>query len=395
MIHLTVTTLVFGLLISGPVGFAQSGTWQPKADLPTARLGLAACAVNGKIYAMGGYAAAGEPGLKTVEAYDPATDTWTQKADLPTGRRWLAASVVNGKIYAIGGFRNNATPGLPTVEMYDPATDTWTSKADLPTPRKFLTASVVDGLIYAMGGMSSGGGLAPLRTVEAYDPQTDAWTRKADLPTARIMLSSSVVNGKIYAMGGTVQSNPTLATVEEYNPATDTWIRKENLLSENAGISTSSVGGFIYAIGGAHTSSGPTSFYLDVYDVGKGVWTRSAARMRESRWALSTAVVGGRVYAIGGAHVASVPHPGVATVEEFNPAGQLEPLVLHSIQYNPEQFRITIRGSGTPQAAYSLYPTRDFRRWSPARSVFCDAKGGFIFEEPVRARYGFYSTVRP
>ncbi|MHC4540619.1 MAG: hypothetical protein ACYS74_12685 [Planctomycetota bacterium] len=32
-----------------------------------------------------------------------AADTWTQKADMPTARLGLATSVVDAKIYAIGG----------------------------------------------------------------------------------------------------------------------------------------------------------------------------------------------------------------------------------------------------------------------------------------------------
>lgn len=76
--------------------------------------------------------------------------TWTRKADLPTARWGLSASAVNGIIYAIGG--GNRSESLPTVEEYDPVTDAWTTKADMPTPRETLTTSVVNGMIYAIGG---------------------------------------------------------------------------------------------------------------------------------------------------------------------------------------------------------------------------------------------------
>ena len=33
----------------------------------------------------------------------PKRDSWTKKADMPTARMGLAAAVVGGKIYAIGG----------------------------------------------------------------------------------------------------------------------------------------------------------------------------------------------------------------------------------------------------------------------------------------------------
>jgi len=53
-----------------------------------------------------------------VEEYDPAMDTWTRKADMPTARSALSTSAVNGKIYAIGGYVGGGTP-LSTVEEYD------------------------------------------------------------------------------------------------------------------------------------------------------------------------------------------------------------------------------------------------------------------------------------
>ena len=61
---------------------------------------LSASEVNGKIYAIGGWA---NSPLSTVEAYDPVTDTWERKADVPTIIHKHATSVVNGKIYVIGG----------------------------------------------------------------------------------------------------------------------------------------------------------------------------------------------------------------------------------------------------------------------------------------------------
>ena len=46
--------------------------------------------------------------------------TWTRKIDMPTARLGLSANTVNGKIYAIGGGYNIEGPSLRTVEEYDP-----------------------------------------------------------------------------------------------------------------------------------------------------------------------------------------------------------------------------------------------------------------------------------
>ena len=82
-------------------------------------------------------------------------DTWTRKADMPTARNWFGTTAVNGKIYAIGGFGETSVGGLvvfSTVEAYDPATDTWTKKTDMPTARDVLSTIAVNGKIYAIGG---------------------------------------------------------------------------------------------------------------------------------------------------------------------------------------------------------------------------------------------------
>jgi len=145
----------------------STDTWRRKADMPTPRASVSTNAVNGRIYAIGGTPGYGQwnQGLSTVEEYDPATDTWTRKADMPTGRTYFSTCAVNGKIYAIGGMDSNH---LSSVEEYDPATDTWTKMADMPTARSGLATSAMNGKIYAIGGWVGSG--TPLSTVEEYDP---------------------------------------------------------------------------------------------------------------------------------------------------------------------------------------------------------------------------------
>lgn len=133
-------------------------TWAKKADMPTNRRDLTSAVVNDKIYVIGGRGGArNRRQLTTVEEYDPATNAWTQKADMLTERRDLSASVVDGIIYVIGGLgmkTQQTDVDIKTVEAYDPATDTWTQIADMPTARSALSTSVVNGQIYAIGGHS-------------------------------------------------------------------------------------------------------------------------------------------------------------------------------------------------------------------------------------------------
>ena len=38
-----------------------------------------------------------------TEVYDPVTDRWARVADLPTARSGITASVVGGRVYVLGG----------------------------------------------------------------------------------------------------------------------------------------------------------------------------------------------------------------------------------------------------------------------------------------------------
>jgi N-acetylneuraminic acid mutarotase len=192
--------------------------WTRKADMPTSRWGLSTCAVNGKIYAIGGCSASGA-GLVVVEEYDPGTDSWTRKANMSTPRGVFSTSTVNGIIYAIGGSRGQGGSAMSTVEAYDPTTNTWTQKASMPRARHFHSSSVLDGKIYVIGGCLDPYSSSPFSSVVTYDPATDRWTEAADMPTGRKFLATCAVEGKIYAMGGSAVPafNNSISTVEVYD----------------------------------------------------------------------------------------------------------------------------------------------------------------------------------
>ena len=240
-------------------------SWDTKASMPTARGALAAVAVNGKIYAIGGQYSDGSNiyYLSTNEEYDPSTDSWTTKASMPTARSVLAAAAVNGKIYAIGGYRPSSY--LSTNEEYDPSTDSWTTKASMPTARPYLAAAAVNGKIYAIGGHNG----SSLSTNEEYNPSTDSWTTKASMPTERYGLAAAAVNNKIYAIGGQNGSGY-LSTNEEYDPSIDSWTTKEPMPMARYYLAAATVNNKIYAIGGyndistneEYTPDGPTFYWF-------------------------------------------------------------------------------------------------------------------------------------
>jgi hypothetical protein len=215
---------------SGPCPFSPLGTveifnpqvtataefelaWMPRQSMTIARGSLAAVAVGGRIYAIGGYTLGGDA-VASMEFYDPSTNSWSARAPMSGPRAELAAAVINNTIYVLGG--NSATGGAPTiplatVEAYDTLTNSWTPKPSMLTARSFPAAAAVNGILYAIGGDGTG-------SVEAYDPATNAWTMKAPIPSGGGSHRAVALNGLIYAVGGLP------VTVKVYNPAFDSWV---------------------------------------------------------------------------------------------------------------------------------------------------------------------------
>jgi Kelch motif len=65
---------------------------------------LAAAVIDGRLYAIGGRIDGNySRNLSTNESYDPATDRWEQRAPMPTARSGIAAAVLHGRIFVFGG----------------------------------------------------------------------------------------------------------------------------------------------------------------------------------------------------------------------------------------------------------------------------------------------------
>jgi N-acetylneuraminic acid mutarotase len=65
---------------------------------------LAAAAIDGRLYAVGGRIDGNySRNLASNEAYDPATKRWEQRAPMPTARSGIAAAVLEGRAFVFGG----------------------------------------------------------------------------------------------------------------------------------------------------------------------------------------------------------------------------------------------------------------------------------------------------
>lgn len=76
--------------------------------------------------------------LSCGEMYDPNLDDWTPVPELRTNRCNAGVCALNGKLYIIGGSDPYGQKGLKNCDVFDPVTKVWTSCAPLNI-RKFIS----------------------------------------------------------------------------------------------------------------------------------------------------------------------------------------------------------------------------------------------------------------
>ena len=286
-------------------GFSYTGrwieSWTTRADLPTGRLSLAAVAVDGVIYAVGG-STIDSMYQTTNESYNPAADQWTTRAPMNVGRQSLAVAEVDGVIYAIGG-RSAISSCETTVEAYYPLTDTWETKAPMPTGRACLAAAAVDGIVYAIGGRSCSENYET--AVEAFDPATDTWANRMPMDKGRVNLAAAAAGGIIYAIGGqSAGGNENLN--EAYDPVYNSWTPRSAMLRAGSSMSAVVIDGVIFV-------NGPTGPFGDeyetinhAYDPTTNSW-QTRAVLPTGRGSAASAEANGVLYILGGASVSGGP----------------------------------------------------------------------------------------
>jgi hypothetical protein len=199
-------------------------SWNTKTPMRYNRSQFGVVAVDGKIYAIGGYAGSSWSYSDINEKYDPKTDSWTTLKSMPTPRAGLAVAEYQGKIYCIGGYTiAYNSPMLSALldvnEVYDVATDSWSTKASMPVKTTPLHAYVVNGQIFVI----------TLDVLYIYDPVKDVWTNKTTIPPSENLMFSAMVGNKIIFGGrvifGSVFEPPMAAQfkVMVYVPKANRW----------------------------------------------------------------------------------------------------------------------------------------------------------------------------
>ncbi len=254
LIVLLVATGIFARTLRGqlvapsPAPPVAPPRWQAKADMPTARSGLAVATYENEVYAIGGETLEGVIGA--VERYDAATDTWATLPPKPVAVTDVSAAVIGGRIYVPGG-RLASGVVTNTLEVYNPREDQWEQRAPLPIALSAYALVAFEGRLYLFGGWN---GQESLASVYEYDPSRNQWTEQTPMLTARGYAGAAVAGGKVYVIGGR-DDRQTLAVNEEYIPEKDRgaenpWQTRAPMPTSRAGMGLAAIADIIHVIGG-------------------------------------------------------------------------------------------------------------------------------------------------
>jgi len=165
--------------------------WEDRTKCLTERYYATACTLDDKIYVIGGMTGENGVGAKIVgimEMYDPILDKWTKKSGMSEPRAILSACALNGKIYAIGGVVGDSRRAMKStdyVEIYNPIADEWIKGTEIPRPRAGLGICSANDRIYVIGGGEVANGEAPIKWAEAL-PLVEEYNPEGDQPVSNM-----------------------------------------------------------------------------------------------------------------------------------------------------------------------------------------------------------------
>ena len=187
--------------------------WRRLPPPPEERAAAAAAATaDGRVWVVGGRTRSGLA-TRALVLHLP-TLRWRTVTG-PRPREHLAATALRGRVYAVGGRLAAYDTNLSTVEAYDPRSGRWQRLPDLPDPRGGTGAAAIAGRIVSVGGESPAG---TNRTVWALRPGAGAWTALPDLPTPRHGLGVVGLGGRVWAIAGGPEPGLTVSGVVESLP---------------------------------------------------------------------------------------------------------------------------------------------------------------------------------
>ena len=302
-----------------PGGDVTLGGFEQKAYLPFPAMEGATAALNGKLYAWGGYdryvEGADRPLLSNGrgQVYDAATDTWSAVADLPAPLTHGQAAVWGGKIYIFGGFDDGPDGSRPNPEtyVYDPADNTMRVWGEMPYSVSGYGLAQVGSRAYLISGFYGTaddfqGESRHMFSIDLADPSA-GYRDEPDAPVGREHVGAAVVDGKIYFFGGETGHDQYVGAksdVHVYDPATRQWTQKGDIPGGGlAHVEETSVvvGGKILVAGGNINGPAHENFIstIRLYDPATDQWS-VIGDLPEPRRGAYVRVIGDYLYVAGG-----------------------------------------------------------------------------------------------
>ena len=202
---------------------------------------MASARIGSKIYVIGGEYELGDDTVYSnkTECYDAITNTWETKANFSMSLSQISGCAIEDKIYVIGGYGGD---GYETRHFcYDTKNDSWSSKTTAPGSSNNADVVAVNGLMYAICGHVYD------TNNRAYDPSTNTWTTKTAIPVGRSNMATTDLGDNIYVCGG--YYSKVINRIDCYSTTLNTWTL---LSSEYYGYQSAatSLNGIIYLLAG-------------------------------------------------------------------------------------------------------------------------------------------------
>lgn len=248
----------------------SAAPWVSIADYPTTIQDNAAAVNDGKLYSAFGFT--GSADTSAMYVYDPDTGSWTPLTSAADTREKPAFVAINGLLYAAGGWGADGTPDAKT-EIYDPSSNTWSTGAAAPKPYAGSGVAVLGGKLYTVGGCSASA--CGNTDVMVYDPASNAWSQAGAYPEAIAWQSCGAIAGKLYCSGGVTDAGVVTHTYV-YDPGTDSWSQLADLPVDLWGSAYTSAEGMLLISGGVTADSSMITNQGYAFDPGTGAWTAIA-----------------------------------------------------------------------------------------------------------------------
>ncbi|MFN3835258.1 MAG: Kelch repeat-containing protein [Glycocaulis sp.] len=280
------------ILAAAPSGLMLRPGWQPGPQLDSARAGLGAVVLDGRIYAAGG---AGRVNPRdNFEMLEPGLNRWLSLSALPEGLERFGIAAADGRIWVAGGYSAESGRGpIASMWSYDPESDVWQSEPPMPAARSAFALIGVEGRLYAVGGADEPGG------VFVFDLEAREWsTLDAPAGVRRRDAGVALAGRDIWFTGG-IENRRAVTRVDIFNLDSQSWRSGPALPEARAGHALVHDGQRLLALGGRGEDLRSTRQSVATLIPGAAGW-QAHTPLPAARTEAAAVSLEGVVYVIGG-----------------------------------------------------------------------------------------------